>query len=151
MWCNRIEAVSGRYSWRYSYLICIVSLYHWSHTQIIFSEGKSFGCLPGGTTSKTAYPRLINYSVSVYLFLKFELELGKSAESNNHGIKENIAFRSYYCLSTEKQQTGFVKNFLETCAEVSRSSISTNTFRSFYVPKFLSSHPRHKEITYSTR
>ena len=69
VWCNRIKAVSGWSSSRYSYLVCIVFLYQWTHRQIIPSEGRSFSCLSGKVTSKTLHPRCIEYSLSVYLFL----------------------------------------------------------------------------------
>ena len=38
-------------------------------------------------------PRHFDNSLSVYLFLDFELQLGKSEKFNNQGMKENRAFR----------------------------------------------------------
>ena len=38
------------------------------------------------------FPRHFDNGLSVYLFLEFEPELGKSEKFNNHGMKENKAF-----------------------------------------------------------
>ena len=43
-------------------------------------------------------------SLSVYLFLEFEPELGKSEKFNNQGMKENKAFRIPFI--TKKQLKG---------------------------------------------
>ena len=46
-------------------------------------------------------PRHFGSSHSVYLFLKFEPQLGKSEKLNNQGMKENRAFRILFI--TKKQ------------------------------------------------
>ena len=38
-------------------------------------------------------PRQVDNILSVHLFLEFEPQLSKSEELNNHGMKENRAFR----------------------------------------------------------
>ena len=67
-------------------LICTISPYPCSPRQA-FREGKSF--------SPSQAKQLLK-GLSVYLFLKFEPQLGKSEEFNNHVMKENRVFRSYF-------------------------------------------------------
>ena len=50
------------------------------------------GTLPP-TETGVLLTRLFDNSLSVYLFLKFELQLRKSGKFNNQGMKEYKAFR----------------------------------------------------------
>ena len=60
-------------------------------------------------------PRHFDNSVSVYLFLKFDLWLGKSEKFNSQGMKENRAFRIFFIIKKKNtKQTDFAKNFPET-------------------------------------
>ena len=91
-------------------LIFIVFPYPLSPGKTFFPQSRPFPPLPDKTNSKPPPPLLppfsrhIDNNLSVYLFLEFEQQLGKSKEFNNQGMNENRAFRSYFFLSPKNNE-----------------------------------------------
>ena len=97
-------------------LIFIVFPYPLSPGKTFFPQSRPFPPPPEKTTAPPPPPPLlapfsrhIDNNLSVYLFLEFEQQLGKSKEFNNQGMNENRAFRSYffYHQKTMKKLTAF--------------------------------------------
>ena len=76
--------------------------------------------------------RHISKSLNIYLFLDFELELGKSKELNNKRMRVRVkrAFKSYFLSPKNvlKSQTGSGWNYLQSPIQVCRDA---------YIPYFI--------------
>ena len=90
-------------------------------------------------------PRHFDNSLSVYLFLEFEPQLGKSEKFNNQGMKENKAFRIPFIVKKQlKCRQALHRIFLKPQYKIQKGNSILYFNTSFsYVPSFskISQHP----------
>ena len=86
---------------------------------------------------RVLFPRHFDNSLSVYHFLEFESQLGKSEKLNNQGMKVNKAFRIPFITKKQLKSRVFAENFLEAPIQSIQRCLNPLFQRIFfYVPSF---------------